>query len=223
MTKKVLGYISLAAGILACVVAIFYLANTIMTAVDFDWTANNSVKTYIYEGVLILALACATVGFTYGGVKIVQAFLGKKEIGNKLLTFPMAVYFAAEFVFAGIAIGFWGLDNVSSWIFGLLAALGLVLTLCPTFAKLDEKNTNLVLLIASILGFVLTIVGLTRTGGVAAAELVFTMFMFACVAAIYITYVVTAASNNSKAEEVNEEPAKEEVAEESKDSEKEAE
>lgn len=200
MTKKVLTYVSLAVGCLACIAAIFYLANTIMTATDVDW-ANGTVKSNIYSGVVVVALALTTIGLALGGVKIIKDFLDKKELNNNLYIFPMAVYFASVLVFNGLNIGFWALDYIRGWILAVIALGGLFITLCPILGKLDEKNSKLAILAAAILGFVLAIVDLAYAGGVSAAALVFVMFMFGAVAAIYVTYVVTSASNKAESNE----------------------
>ena len=199
MTKKVLSYVALAVGILATVVAVFYLANTIKTAVDYDW-ANGEIKTIIYEGIVVLALACVTVFFAISGVKIIQLFLTKREVSNKLILIPMIVYFAKEIVFNALVLGFWDITIARNWIFALLGVVGLILVIINYLGKTDEKNGNILLLVASILGFVMTIVGLTNAGGIGAFELIFTMFMFGAIAAIYITYVVANANNSGSAQ-----------------------
>lgn len=213
MTKKVLNYLSLAVGCCACVAAVFYLINTILTATGFDWT-EGTVKTYIYIGLVIVVLAAATVGLALGGVKLVQAFVAKKDAGTKVIALTMAVYFAAEVILAGLWIGFFDLGAVRSWIFAVLGIAGLVVTLLPVFGKVDEKNTKLVLLVAAILGFVLTIVDLVYSGGVGAVGIVFLMFMYGCATAIYVTYVVVEGSNAPKAETKEVEETKEEKTEE---------
>ena len=207
MSKKVLTYVSLAVGCLACIAAIFYLVNTISTSTNANWSAEEMGWKYIiYIMVVLVALALTTIGLCFGGVRIIKSYLDKKEINNSLFVLPMATYFASELVFAGLQLGFWGLDSIRSWIFAVIALGGLFITFCPTLGKLDEKNSKLTYLCASILGFVLSIVALTNAGGVGAAALVFVMFMFGCVAAIYITYVFTEYNNAPKAE-VNEEKA----------------
>ena len=221
MTKKVLNYVSLAVGCLACVAAIFYLINTINTASNVNWSVDEMGWKYIiYIIAVIAALALTTIGLVFGGVRIIKTFLDKKEITDSFFVLPMAIYFASELVFSGLTLGFWGLDSIRAWIFAVLALGGLFITFCPTLGKLDEKNSKLTYLCASILGFVLSIVDLANAGGVGAAGLVFIMFMFACVAAIYITYVFTT-YNATKTEEVKEEKAVE--APESSDSEEKAE
>ncbi len=206
MTKKVLSYIALAIGILATVVAVFYLANAIKTAVDYDW-ANGEIKTIIYEAIVVLALACVTVFFAISGVKIIQLFLTKREFSDKLILIPMIVYFAKEIVFNGLVLGFWDITIARNWIFALLGVVGLILVIINYLGKTDEKNGNILLLVASILGFVMTIVDLTNAGGIGAFELIFTMFMFGAIAAIYITYVVANTNNSGSAqiEDKNEE------------------
>lgn len=208
MSKKVLTYVSLAVGCLACIAAVFYLINTIRTASGYPW-ADSEVKSIIYEVVVVLTLACATVLLALGGVRIMKNFLDKKDNTYSFLALPMATYFAAEVIFAGIYIGFWDLGAVRSYMFAAIGICGLVLTLVPLFGKTDEKNSKLVALVAAIVGFVLSVVDLTYAGG---AALVFIMFMFGCIAAIYITYVFVEYNNAPKAE------AKEEKAIETKES-----
>ena len=210
MSKKVLTYVSLAVGCLAAIASIFYLVNAIQLSVNYDWI-DGDLKTTIYEALVVLTLVCVTVCYALGGVKIIKAFLDKKEINYSFFVLPMATYFAAKVVFTGVFIGFWDLSDVGGYIFALLAISGLVLTLLPVFGKTDEKNSKLVALIAGIVGFVLSIVDLTNAGGVNAAALVFVMFMFACVTAIYVTYVFTEYNNAPKSE------AKEEKAVEAKE------
>lgn len=210
MSKKVLTYVSLAVGCLAAVAAIFYLVNAIQVATNYNWV-DGEIKTTIYEILIVITLLCATVGYCLGGVRIIKAFLDKKDVNYSYFALPMATYFAAKIIFAGIYLGFWELGDVGTWIFAALAIGGLVLVLLPVLGKTDEKNSKLVALIAAIAGFVLSLVDLINAGGVNAAALVFVMFMFACVAAIYVTYVFTEYNNAPKSE------AKEEKAVEAKE------
>ena len=216
MSKKVLTYVSLAVGCLACLAAVFYLVNTIQAATGAQWT-DLEVKFIIYEAAYVLTFACATVLLALGGVRLIKNFLDKKDVNNSLFVLPMATYFASVVIFSGLDLGFVALDNLRRWIYAMIGVSGLVLTLVSAFGKQDEKNSKLTALVATIVGFVLSVVELSAIGG---ASLVFIMFMFGCISAIYITYVFVEYNNAPKAE-ANEEKAIE--TKESNDSEEKAE
>ena len=230
MNKKNLGLVSLCVGCVSFVAAIFFLINGILGLTDFS--SYLSVATNIELGLYALVNIVAALGFAFAAFKLVMPFINKQEPNGegKYVSLAAASYFCAVAVGNLITIIF-NIKYVGarSWVIFILGAIGLVLVLCPLFAKLDKKASKIVLAVAGLLGFVLSIVELTTDGALSFATLVFFMLDFLVITCYFAFDFLIENNNNTttatKAEVKEEAKAEEatEAKEASEDSETKAE
>ena len=204
MNKKSLNYFNLVIGTLACVSALFFIIQSILSLTSIN--GNYEAKANVFLVVAALLLLLAAAGFGFAAVLLIRGFVDKKECSDKLTVFA-CVYFLFEVLANIINMSFITFNNAPAWVVTIISLIGLVLVNLKFFKKFDKKTELIIDLIAATLGFVLTIVVLVyTTNGVAIAREIFIMLMFITLIAAYIcTFVV---DNSSTAKVENKEEAK---------------
>lgn len=201
MNKKNLSIVALVVGCLSALVGVFYLVQTIQTITDFNFDA--PAKNNFYVVFLAVLFALAAVGFGFGAFFLIKAYVAKKEEGESV-AFPMLVYFLYEAVINFMVMCFWGFNSGKNWTMVILGIAGACLVLVAIFGKMVNKTKSIILICAAVLGFALSIVGLSYAGGVSVATYVFTMLLFIGLATYYIFAFLLVNGNNTNSEKTAE-------------------
>lgn len=118
------------------------------------------------------------------------------------MVLPALIYFCYEAVVSFMAMCFWGFDSAKAWVTILLGIAGIIIILLPKLSKLDDKTSKVLVLVAVVLAFVLSVVGLVYSGGLAIATYIFTMLLFI---ALFVYYLFVIINGNTKKSESKEE------------------
>ena len=175
MNKKTVSITALVAGIITAIVALFYLIIGIREFFYFDF--NNEAKNNIYY--ITNSSELIALGTLLG---IFSIFIIKKYFSNdnnkKYMDLPAMIYFAAVVITTFVAMCFWGFDKSNSWVALIFSVVGFVFLLFVRLEKVSTPTCGILILIALLIGFVLTIINLASSSGVGIALNIFVMFMF---------------------------------------------
>ena len=200
MNKKVVNITSLVAGILSAVVALFYAIQFIIALTWFNGDASAKSNSYVAVlAVLYVGIAVALGFFSYF---IIKKYINNKDEESKE-RMPALCYFCYEAIINLVVMCFWGFNMASKWVVLVFAVAGLVLILLTLFKKFDSKTDKILVLVATVIGFVLSIVNLTNAGGISIAIDIFLMFMFVAYFLYYLFSMIV--NGDIKAEETKEE------------------
>jgi len=208
MNKKSLNDFNLLIGALACVSALLFIIESILTLTHIS--GNFDAKTNVYLIIAAVVLLLAAAGFGFAALLLIRGFVDKKECSNKLTVFA-CVYFLFEVI--GNFINMSSTDNIRNapaWVVIIISLIGLVLFNLKFIKKFDKKTELIVDSIAAALGFVLTIVVLVYIGSsFAGAREIIIMLMFISLIVVYVCEFVIDNSSTVKVE--NKEEIKEEA------------
>lgn len=194
MNKKNLSVVSLVVGCLSAIVGIFYIVQTIQQITNYNF--DNSAKANFYIIFSSVLFLLAAVGFGFGAIFLIKKFLNKNDEGA-LVSCPMLVYFLYEALINFVTMCFFTFNSGKAWVMVILGLIGAILALVSLFGSVDSKIKIYILICTSILGFALSIVGLSYAGGVSVATYVFTMLLFIAIAAYYILICVMQEQGNT--------------------------
>lgn len=198
MNKQTLKIVSLVAGILAAVLAVFIFVTGILIIKQFDGDLPAKYNAYIAI-LLILELATAAGVGVFGTLIIMNFFKGDEEC--KFTLYPALVLFASNVLGTFIGMCFMGFDNGMAWVYLVFYGAALALVLVALFAQLEKLVKGILILIAMGIGFVFAIVGLTQTGGIGIATGIFELFMFVAFFLYYLfKMIVEGTFSGSKSE-----------------------
>lgn len=196
MKKILMALLSAIIGSFAAIVALFYLIQTITQLFNFDFEYGTA-KTNIYVTMLVLCFAITCVGFCLSAIFQIKKYIKSKEYNNELVINSIITYFTYEIVIGLVVMAFWGFDSIKGWIIVALSFAGLIISFVPYISKINDKNKNTIELVASILSFVLAIIGITYSDGLMAATYVFLMLLFALTTIYFISLVIGDSKNSN--------------------------
>ena len=208
MNKNTLKILSLLVGIFSGISALLYLVLGIMelTNLNFDYDARYNILMILLA---IVSFATA-VGLGFFSYKLIKLYLNKEE-KSLLNLMPGAIYFLSSVVSLLISICFGAYANVSAWIMLILYGAGLVFSFMVLFSNLEEKTKAVFTIVASGIGFVLSVVDLAQSGGIGIAIDIFLMFMFIAMGLYFVfEFVMKNPELVSSKKEDNKEENKEE-------------
>ena len=175
MNKNTVSIMSLVAGILTAVVALFCLICGIMNLTNFNGDAGAKYNIYVAIAAILLFAETALLGiFSFF---IIKGYVNKTD-NAKYMPLPALIYFCHGVLSNFIGMIFTGFNNGTAWVFLILSLAGAILILLTMVAKLEKVVNGVLVLIAMGLGFVLSIIALVNTGGIGIALNLFIMFMF---------------------------------------------
>lgn len=198
MNKQVVKIVSLVAGILAAIVAVFLFVFGILCIQNFS--NNAEAKWNVYNTFLMILYLAAAAGIGLFGALIIINFVKGSE-DDKFMSLPALVAYAFYFISTFIAMCFWGFDTAAGWVVLIFYCAAIALLLVAKFANLNKLVSGILVLVAIGIGFVFSIYDLTQTGGVGIALGIFEMFMFIAIFLYYLfKMIVDGTFNGSKSE-----------------------
>ncbi len=195
MNKETVKITSLVAGILTAVVALFVLIEGIITLTSFNGGATANYNVYVaLAGVLQFAVAAGLGVLSYF---VIKEYVKKEENKNHWYLCASGTIFLYEIVgllLFMIFLNVW--DNARIWVTLVFSIAGLVVSILALIGKFAGTTGKIVAMVAVGIGFVLTIVGLVGSGGIAVATGIFEMFMFVAFFLFYLFDLIV--NNNTK-------------------------
>ena len=198
MNKNTLKILSLVAGILVAAVALFDLISNLISLGNFFNANVNDGKAIAYFIIAIIVSLAAVVFYAIVGYFIIKAYVSKTD-EEKYMEYPALTYFTFGIIGTLVAMIFWGFGDGNAWVRLILMTSGLVLLILTRFSSFEGNVKNILRLVAVGIGFALSVINLSTSGGLSVLINLLLMIIFVI---IFIYYLFKMLMNNDKKEEI---------------------
>ena len=196
MNTKALRIVQLVAGCLAAFVALFFLIEGILFLTDISGE-EGTAKWNVYVIIAALLALAAATGLAIFGTYLILSFVRNQD-GKKLAFFTLLTYLGYEVISTFITMCFFGFNQGLPWVVVVFGIGGAVVLLLSVLLNLDKVTSGVLGFVGCGLGFIVSTMCLSNTGGLDVATELFSMFTIIAVAVLFIFQFIL--EYNSKSE-----------------------